>query len=417
MDRPVMLALCALAAVAGPAAAQSSVTVFGVVDAGVSHYSTESASHGLTLPRKSRQSQTVLSPSGYASSRLGFRGTEDLGGGLAASFWLEAPLANDVGGGIANFGRRSTLSLSGPFGEIRLGRDYTASFWNDGVFDPFSVNGVGTNLIAVVNSNLAASRALATGGLLSGGLSAGTDSYLRASNAISYFLPTGLAGVYGQVQYAFHENVDTRSLPGSPSKRGRYAGGRLGWSNGKADIALGYGESTLVSTDAGSEKIKSLNLGGSYDFGMVKVFGEWSRVRDVRAVRDAGGAALPGPGPGQTDRYDGLMAGVNVPVGAGVIRASLARVNYKNGNGLPDADASVNKLALGYVHNLSKRTALYATVARIGIRNGHNNPTVMGVTPLVLSLPAIFPQPGYLTTDGMEPRSAVGYDIGIRHAF
>jgi predicted porin len=409
MKKPA-IALCALCA-AATVSAQSSVTLFGVVDAGISHYSTTSRSWGLALPRQSKQSQTVLSNSGYNSSRIGFRGTEDLGGGMAASFWLEAPVANDTGASaISNFGRRSTVSLSGPFGEVRLGRDYTASFWNDAVFDPFGVNGVGTNLIAVVNSNLAASRALATGGLLNGGLSAGTDSYLRTSNAVSYFLPTGLAGVYGQAQYALHENVQVSGVAGSPSKRGRYAGGRLGWTNGKADVSLGYGESTLSSASLGGEKIKSLNIGGSYDFGVVKAFGEWSRVSDVRN----GATALAER---TTDRYNGVVAGVNVPVGAGVIRASFARVNFKNGNGLPDSDASVDKLALGYVHHLSKRTALYATVARIGIKNGHNNPTVMGVTPLVLSLPAIFPQPAYVNTGGMEPRRAMGYDFGIRHAF
>lgn len=407
--KKIAMALCALSA-AATASAQSSVILFGVVDAGISHYSTTSRSWGLTPPRQSTQSQTVLSPSGYSSSRLGFRGTEDLGGGFAASFWLEAPVANDTGVGNLNFGRRSTVSLSGPFGEVRLGRDYTASFWNDAVFDPFVVNGVGTNLIAVVNSNLAASRALATGGLLNGGLSAGTDSYLRTSNAVSYFLPPGLGGLYGQVQYAFHENVDTSGVPGSPSQRGRYAGGRVGWTNGTADVSLAYGESTLVSGQPAVEKIKSLNLGGSYDFGVLKVFGELSRVSDVRD----GATPLSAR---STDRYDGAVAGVNVPIGAGVIRASFARVNFNNGNGLPDSDASVNKLALGYVHNLSKRTALYATAARINIQNGHNNSTVMGVTPLVLSLPAIFPQPAYVNTGGMEPRRAIGYDVGIRHAF
>lgn len=407
--KKILLALCALAA-AGTAAAQSSITLFGVLDAGVSRYSTKSRSWGSTPPREVTQSQTVQSNSGYNSSRLGFRGTEDLGGGLAASFWLESPVANDAGGGISNFGRRSTVSLSGPFGEVRLGRDYTASFWNDGVFDPFGVNGVGTNLIAVVNSNLAASRALANGGLLNGGLSAGTDSYLRTSNAVGYFLPPGPAGVYGQAQYAFHENVDASNVPGGPSKRGRYVGARLGWTDRKADVALGYGESTLASTTPGGEKIKSLNIGGSYDFGMVKVFGEWSRTSDVRD------GATPFASR-STDRYNGIIAGVNVPVGPGLIRASIARVNFRNGNGLPNSDASVNKVALGYVHNLSKRTALYASVARIGIRNGHNNPTVMGVTPLVLSLPAIVPQAAYVTTGGMEPRSAIGYDFGIRHAF
>jgi len=407
------LVAAAAALAAGHCLAQSSLTLFGVVDAGVSHYRTTSNSWNPLRPAELRQSQTVLSPSGNASSRLGFRGTEDLGGGLAAGFWLEAPLNNDTGGGIANFGRRSTLSLSGPFGELRLGRDYTASFWNDAVFDPFSVNGVGTNLIAVVNSNIAASRALATGGLLNGGLSAGTDSYLRTSNALSYFLPPGLGGFYGQVQYALHENTRISNVPDSPSKRGRYVGGRIGWASGPADVALGYGESTLASTAAQGEKIKSLNLGASYDFGAVKVFGEWSRVRDVRS------SATPfANGPLRLDdRYDGLMAGVNVPLGAGMLRASYARVRFVNGLELPDGNSSVNKLALGYVHNLSKRTALYASVARIHIANGRNNPTVMGVTPLVLSLPAIFPQPGYATTAGMQPRSALGYDFGIRMAF
>ncbi|TSD56351.1 porin [Variovorax sp. KBS0712] len=413
MKKKTLIAAAATTLAAGSALAQSSLTLFGVMDAGVSHYRTTSSSYNPLRPAELRQSQTVLSPSGNASSRIGFRGTEDLGGGLAASFWLEAPLSNDTGSGITNFGRRSTLSLSGPFGEVRLGRDYTASFWNDAVFDPFSVNGVGTNLIAVVNSNIAASRALATGGLLNGGLSAGTDSYLRTSNAISYFLPPNLGGFYGQVQYALHENTKVNNTPDSPSQRGRYVGGRIGWASGPADVALGYGESTLASAAAQSEKIKSLNLGASYDFGVVKVFGEWSRVRDVRhsATPFANGALH------LSDRYDGLMAGVNVPLGAGVVRASYARVRFVNGLGLPDGNSSVNKLALGYVHNLSKRTALYASVARIHIANGRNNPTVMGVTPLVLSLPAIFPQPAYATTNGMQPHRALGYDVGIRMAF
>ena len=142
----------------------------------------------------------------------------------------------------------------------------------------------------------------------------------------------------------------------------------------------------------------------------MKVFGEWSRTSDVR-----NGATLLAAS--TTDRYNGFVTGVNVPVGPGLIRASIARVNFDNGNRLPNSDASVDKLALGYVHNLSKRTALYASVSRISIQNGHNNPTVMGVTPLVLSIPAILPQPTYVTTGGMEPHGSVGYDFGIRHAF
>jgi predicted porin len=407
------LVAAAASGVAGVAAAQSQLTLFGVVDAGVSRYTTKSTAWTPTaFPREVRQSQKVLSPSGYASSRIGFRGTEDLGGGLAASFWLEAPVANDSGAGaIGNFGRRSTVSLSGTFGEVRLGRDYTPSFYNDAVFDPMTSNGVGTNLIAVINSNIAATRALATGGLLNGGLSAGTDSYLRTSNAVSYFLPPNLGGFYGQVQYALHENVETSNTIGSPSKRGRYAGARFGWNQGPADVAVGWGESTLASEFSRSEKIKTVNVGALYDFGVAKVFGEWSRVTDVQDDRRAPVWLHI------NDRYTGWLAGVTVPVGPGLIRASYARVRFDNGRNVIDGDAAVNKLALGYVHNLSKRTALYATVARINISNGRNNPAVMGVTPLVLSVPAIFPQPTYVSTGGLQPRSALGYDFGIRHAF
>jgi len=399
---------------AASAGAQSSLTVFGVVDAGVSHYSTKSSTYGPAAAfgvRTMSQSQTVLSPSGLSSSRLGFRGTEDLGGGLAASFWLEAPIGNDTGGGgIANFGRRSTLSLNGPFGEVRLGRDYTASFWNDAVFDPMAVNGVGTNLIAVVNSNIAASRALATGGLLNGGLSAGTDSYLRTSNAISYFLPSDLAGFYGQVQYAFPENVkvDGAATPAGAGQRGRYAGARAGWSSGPVDVALAYGESTVADTALNKERIKTINFGASYDLVWSKLFGELSRVKDEKN---------PSLGARVSDRYNGALIGITVPVGVGLIRVSYAKVKFDSGAAVPNPDASTNKLAISYVHNLSKRTALYASVARISIRDGHNNPTVMGVTPLVVSLPAIFPQPGFTNTGGFQPRSSMGYDIGIRHAF
>ena len=197
-----LAALAALAA-AGGACAQSSVTLFGVVDAAVSSYSAKSRFYSTGLlpafapagqPDTVKRSQTALSNSGYNNSRLGFRGTEDLGGGLSASFWLEAPVFNDSGAaGLSTFGRRSTVSLSGGFGEIRLGRDFTPSFWSDTVFDPMGATGVGTNLISTINSNLAIA---ASGGTLNGALSGGTDNYVRTSNAIGYFLPPNLGGFY-----------------------------------------------------------------------------------------------------------------------------------------------------------------------------------------------------------------------------
>ncbi|CAM4133783.1 porin [Comamonas aquatilis] len=392
--------LCALSA-ASAANAQSSVTLFGVMDAGISRYSVHSNAWDGS-GRTASQSVWALSPSGNLASRIGIRAVEDLGGGSSASLWLEAPVTNDTGGGALNFGRRSTVSMtSQKWGEVRLGRDHTPSFLNDWAFDPFTVNGVGVNLIAVVSSNLAIGRALGTQTtgtlterLLGGGLSAGTDSYLRASNTIGYHLPQGLGGVYGQLMYAFPENT---------SKRGRYAGGRIGWAQGPTDVALGYGESMLGTFNGRKETIKSLNLGASYNFGSVKVLGEWSQVRNARSDVAA------------TDRYDGLMAGVQLPVGNHQLRASVARVQFKNGQGT--GDASVNKLALGYVHNLSKRTALYTSVSRISVSNGSNNPGIIGVTPLAVSSALIMPQPSYSTSPGMQPRSALGVDFGLRMIF
>jgi hypothetical protein len=67
-----------------------------------------------------------LGTSGATTSRLGLRGTEDLGGGLKAGFWLEGEIFGDDGNASGfNFKRRSTVSLSGNFGEVRLGRDLT----------------------------------------------------------------------------------------------------------------------------------------------------------------------------------------------------------------------------------------------------------------------------------------------------
>jgi predicted porin len=380
-----LTALAALA-VTGLASAQSSVTLFGVVDAGVSYQSatSRSATTGLT----SKQSQWSLANSGYNSSRIGFRGTEDLGGGLAASFWLEAPISNDDGSNALAFTRRSTVSLSGGFGELRLGRDYTATFWNDTVFDPFGTNGSGSSLINTV----------------SGSTALANTNYVRASNMVGYFLPPNLGGFYGQVQYGLNENVKTSATDttaATSSSAGRYVGGRFGYANGPLDVALSVGQNIAVDTTTLTRKIQTVNLGASYDFGPVKLFGELSNVKNKFDL-----AA------GDThNSYNGYLIGASVPVGAGVIRASYSTVRYNDGTaGVTGEDPRANKFAVGYVHNLSKRTALYATVARV---NNRNDAAYTG------SLSAASTT-GYGST-GVSysgvPRSSTGYDFGIRHAF
>ena len=350
-----LVALAALA-VAGIASAQSSVTLFGVVDATINGISNKTDQplflgnvNGLPVfgTTSVTTSQTRLTNSGYNSSRLGFRGTEDLGGGLAASFWLEAGMNNDDGTGAAtggglNFNRRSTVSLSGNFGEVRLGRDYTPTFWNDTVFDPFGTNGVGTNLISTANG-------YSTTGASTGGFTA-NSTYVRASNSIGYFLPPNLGGFYGQVMYAFNEK-------------------------------------------------------NSYDPAGFTPPGAAAIVTNPFSFREPGA--------------DGYLIGATVPVGPGLIRVSYSAVNYKNTGTLINPanpflgfnnDAKADKIALGYVHNLSKRTALYATVAYLNNKDGAD---------LTLGGPAYFGTTAGTggIVQGSIPKSSTGYDFGIRHAF
>ena len=205
-------------AFAGAAFAQSSVTIFGVLDVGLRYVDNDSAGD-----------QWTMSTDGMTQSRLGFRGVEDLGDGLKGGFWLESAVAADTGTANAQrfWHRRATVSLiSDTLGELRLGRDYTATFWNLNVFDPFSNNGVGA--MTTLFPSAVASQAVQT--------------LVRADNVVGYFLPGKLfGGLYGQAQYAFGEGNNDN----------KYAGGRIGYAAGPLDMALAYGQ-TWTNTPRGS---------------------------------------------------------------------------------------------------------------------------------------------------------------------
>lgn len=395
-----LVALAALAA-AGAASAQSSVTLFGIVDAAVSYYENKTT-NGVKL------SQTALTNSGYNSSRIGFRGTEDLGGGLAASFWLEAGLGNDNGtaGSTAQFSnqlfnRRSTVSLSGRFGEVRLGRDYVPTFWNDTIFDPFGTNGVGTNAISNAGGGTVLGQLLG----ISNNSSAG--NYVRANNTVGYFLPANLGGFYGQVMYALPERVNydpAVNTPATPTVASQvdlgYAGGRFGYANGPLDVAVAYGESTALRNFQGGGRAttKNGNVGASWDFGFLKLMGEYSQVKIEQDLTTALAGSL---------KSNGYLIGGTIPVGPGLIRLSYSYTDF-------DLDTTATKqkaqkFALGYVHNLSKRTALYATAAYLkndDIANPGLSVVNGGPVPTLAQS---------ATWGGVE--KSMGYDFGIRHSF
>ena len=353
-----LIALAVLAA-SGAAMAQSSVTLFGVVDAAVTR---SSASGGAG-------NRVGLSQGANSASRLGFRGTEDLGGGLAASFWLEGSVGVDDGSAAGySFDRRSTVSLAGPFGEVRLGRDYSPSFWNITTFDPFGTRGVG--------------QALDIAG-------PGVVNPVRNNNTIGYFLPATLGGFYGQVQYGFGSEPVSTALN---DKTGRYMGGRVGFANGPLNVAAAYGQTKQIGITNGAvvpgaatglaPDLKQASIGASYDFGIVKplIYASQNKIENA----------------GFNNKLNTLLIGATAPLGAGELRASVARYDLKNSN------ADANKFAIGYGYNLSKRTQVYTTVARIS-NKGAANYAVGGA-----GLAGVAPAAG---------RNSTGFDIGVRHSF
>ncbi len=353
-----LLALATLTAFAGVASAQSSVTLFGIVDLSVM-----SVKNG-TLTQK------LVSSNQLNSNRLGLRGVEDLGGGMRAGFWLEGAMDNDTGCGTSQipapaanvqgcggqtWQRRSTVSLMGGFGELRLGRDYTPSFWNYTIFDPFGTNGPGS-MLNVVST-----------------LGSGASTLVRANNTVGYFLPSA-GGVYGQVMVSAGEGVTNGN---------KYVGGRIGYAGGPVNIALAVGKTDRDGGLALADDYSDLNFGGSYKFGGFTLIGQYSK-RD-HLTRD----------------QKTTMLGGTYSFGQNTLKASITDSKGTQGGAALDFDAK--QVALGYQYDLSKRTALYGTVSSLN----NDGTTAAGSTFTIGQGPG-------MTVGGATSR---GFAIGVRHSF
>ena len=362
----------------GAAQAQSSVTVFGVMDLGVQH--TNGAGRG-------GGSVTALSNGGLSTSRIGFRGTEDLGGGLRAGFWLEASLNPDTGSGrpsnsnnqasgagpagTISFDRMSYVSLSSDtLGELRLGRDFVPTHYNSIYFDPFNANGVAR-----------------AGNLTFAGVGTGPlPTAITGSNTVSYWLPPNLGGFYGMAMIGAGENDSTAANRDD----GNFAGARLGFASGKFDVAAAVTRSKFRST-ATIGNYTHANIGGSWDAGFAKFFALYNKV----TVKLAAG----------TVRKNTAEIGVHIPAfEVGRIRISYAFLDdrsdesLRNAAGMPRHHDDARQFGIGYVHNLSKRTALYGTYARL------TNSA----------------QARYVVSGGVAPaggRRSTGTEFGVRHLF
>lgn len=340
--QPKHAALLSLLVVACSAHAQSSVNIFGTID--LAARSVKNGSGG---------TQRQLATDGINSSQLVFSGTEDLGSGLYAGFTLNAGFNPDLGTTNTKFfNRRSTVSLiSSTFGELRLGHDYDATFWTTTRFDPYGTNGVGN-----------------FGNTLSS-LGSGSNTGARVDNGIHYLLPSNLGGVYGQLTLA----------PGEGTLGNRYSGVRLGIARDAFDVVGAYGETTV----AGGNKLKVANIGASYDFNVVKLLTQIDTAKyndRKQTVVMLAGIANIGVGQAKISYIVSNMSGTSSTLG------------YRSGD-------DARQIAVGYLYNLSKRTAVYGTFAAINNRNG--------------AAYTVAPQPSGLRAG----ERSTGYDIGLRHFF
>lgn len=350
--------LIALAAVAATSAAfaQSSVTVFGVVDAGYNSKSWK-ADGG-----KNAKSTGVVDGA-LAGSRFGFRGVEDLGGGLKAEFMIEQGLSPTSAGltnartassgfqiegastgltgrSTTSLNRQSFLGVSGGFGAVRLGYQYT------NVYELATLSGYHAGAEGVHGADFAHVAGFAYVG--------GTRA-----NAITYISPK-FGGFTAQFQYgagtglqSFENNITTASADGQfEAKRtsimGKYAAGPL-------SVALAYTAHKNGTSSPGPSKPATVTanltqLGASYDFGMAKVGFTYNTgdndIADKTSYRE----------------LDAYSLSASVPFGSTSLVVAYHDIDEKNGNGTKITDGSGYQF--GVVHSLSKRTAAYAFYGR-----------------------------------------------------
>lgn len=352
-----LLALAVLSAFAGAASAQTSVTAYGIADVGFVR------EYGSLGPGVSKIDSGI-----QQGSRLGFKGTEDLGSGLKAMFQLETGIAMDTGGfnqGNTAFGRQSWVGLGGSFGTVSLGRQYQSQFVALDEVDPFSTGlaGASTNLFTYPRGS-------------------------RNNNMIRYASPD-MGGFAGELEYGFGE------VAGDTSAR-RTLGGSIGYANGPLVVRLAYEKdndgamlnNTKVFTNGSS---RYTQLTGSYDFSMVKVAAAYRKDSTDGIITQA--ITPPGSPLVFTVPVDAnvFLIGATVPFGANTFMTSYIRRKDKT-----SLSQDANQIAIGYGYALSKRTNFYSSYARINNSNG------AGYTV------------GNAISSGSNDRA---FNVGIRHKF
>ena len=323
-----VLSLAVLAALAtgGSAHAQTNVQMYGLIDAGVEYLNNANAA---------KNSVTKVISGGKNTSRWGFRGTEDLGGGLKAVFGLEGGILMDTGAADgALFKRQAFVGLDGSFGRVVIGRSFTTTYDFVILFDPL---GYAPNYSWATSTNAS--------GPSKYGMTTAFD------NLIKYSGSTG--------EFKYGATIGLGEQAGSAADSRKYSVGGS-WTHAGLGVMAAYEQingNTLPVT-FNRDETTAYHVAADYKTG------DWRATAGVRGYKlESGKAATPDV------RGDTYWAGVSYLFQPALtLTGAVYHVNVKNVAAGKDADPTMYVLRSLYA--LSKRTDLYAAAAYAKAKNG-----------------------------------------------
>ena len=325
--KKTLLALAAIATASGAAHAQTNVTVYGLVDTGVEYTTNANAA---------KNSVWRLTSGGQNTSRFGFKGTEDLGGGLKAVFQLEGGFFADTGAIDGQlFKRQANVGLEGGFGRVVLGRSYTT------VYDfmlPFDPMGYAPDYSWVTSGNGTA--------VSKYGMTTAFDNIVKYQGQ---FGPVKLGASYGFGEVAGSTQDSQKLALGAA-----YTGGPFGIAGTYERV-----NGNTVAATGNRNQITTYHLAASYKFSDAL-----SLKGGYRNYKLAPGAAATAD-----TRADLYWAGVTYQATPTIgLTGVVYSQKVKNVASGTEADPTMYVFRAKYA--LSKRTDLYTAVAYAKAKNG-----------------------------------------------
>jgi predicted porin len=354
--KKTLIALAALGAMAGAAQAQSTVTIYGLLDANFGSFKTNVAS-GNTVQNLT---QTKIDSGGLNGSRWGIRFSEDIGGGMAVIGNLESGINLDAGssaqGGLL-FGRRANVGVSSGFGTVVIGRNSSSyddvsadhAMMGATIFDPSNTNN-GNSVKNATNAAVPAGSANTAAAITAANLLGRNTTWVgfntRFDNSVKYTSPN-FGGFTGSFMYALGE--DKTATVGATAGVGASSttSANLKYANGPLLISGGYQSEGATRTATAKPALENTLLNVAYDFGVAKVGAGFNRAKykDVTAPASLGG--------GQFAAQKEWSLSVAVPLGATTLSAGYAQSKG-------DTLGKSTGYGVQALYSLSKRTTLYA---------------------------------------------------------